>query len=93
MATEGAEATLVMAAPEVGVPLIAAQTVAEHGKPIFGGMLIAVSIVFIIIAIIIVSAAKSKGAKTAGWLMLGLFFLVGGYGGFLVARRNKDKRA
>lgn len=80
-----------MAAPEVGVPLLAAQTVAQHGKPIFGGIMIAVSILFIVIAIIIISAAKSTGAKTAGWMFFVLSLGGLGFGGYLVAHEKKKK--
>jgi hypothetical protein len=87
----GQEAALMMAAPEVGVPLLAAQTVAQHGKPIFGGIMIAVSILFIVIAIIIISAAKSTGAKTAGWMFFVLSLGGLGFGGYLVAHEKKKK--
>ena len=80
-----------MAAPEVGVPLVAAQTVAQHGKPIFGGLLIAISIIFIIIAIIIISAAKSSGAKTAGWMFFILSLGGLGFGGYLIAHEKKKR--
>ena len=86
-----AEEALMMGAPEAGVPLIAAQTVASHGKPIFGGILIAVSILFIIIAIIIISAAKSSGAKTAGWMFFVLSLGGLGFGGYLVAHEKKKR--
>ena len=78
-----------MAAPEVGVPLLAAQTAAQHGKSIFGGVLMAISILFIIIAIITIAAAKSSGAKTAGYM----FFVIAlgglGFGGYLIAHDKK----
>ena len=87
------EAALMMGAPEVGVPLMAAQTVANHGKPIFGGVLIALSIVFIIIAIIIIATAKSSGAKTAGWMFFILSLGGLGFGGYLIAHEQKVKHA
>jgi len=82
-----------MGAPEVGVPLMAAQTIAAHGRPIFGGVLIALSIVFIIAAVITLSAAKSSGAKVAGWMLFVLSLGGLGFGGYLVVRERKGKRA
>lgn len=77
------------AAPEAMAPMMAAQAVAKHGKPIFGGILVAISIVFIIIAIIIISAAKSSGAKTAGWMFFVLSLGGLGFGGYLAAHEKK----
>jgi hypothetical protein len=88
---ESGEAALMMAAPEVGVPLIAAQAAATHGKPIFGGILIAISILFIIIAIIIISTAKSSGTKTAGWMFFVLSLGGLGFGGYLIAHEKKKR--
>lgn len=89
---EAAEAVGIVAAPEVGLPLAVGQTVVAHGKPIFGGLMIAASIFFIIVAIIVIAAAKTPGAKQAGYLMLGLFALIG-FGGYYFIARDKPKQA
>ena len=88
---EAGEALAMAAAPEAMVPMMAAQTVTQHGKPIFGGLIIAISIVFIIIAIIIISAGKSSGAKTAGWMFFFLSLGGLGFGGYLVAHEKKKR--
>jgi len=88
---ESGEDALMMAAPEVGIPLFAAQTAAQHGKSIFGGMLIAISIFFIIIATIIIAAAKTSGAKSAGWMFFVLSLGGLGFGGYLVAHDKKKQ--
>lgn len=86
---EAGEAFAMAAAPEAMAPMMAAQTITQHGKPIFGGVLIAIAIIFIIIAIIIISAAKSSGAKTAGWMFFVLSLAGLGFGGYLVAHEMK----
>ena len=58
---------------------------------VFSGLLIAISIVFILVAIIIIATATSTSGKTAGWMMFGLFVIVGGYAGYLVARKKKKQ--
>lgn len=86
---QSAEAVGAVAVPEAAIPLMAAQAVGEHGKPIFGGLLIAISIIFIIIAIIVIAAAKTSNAKSAGRLMFFLFACVGAFGAYLVSRDKK----
>lgn len=87
---EAGESLLAAAAPEVGIPLAVGQQAVAHGKPLFGGLLVVTALLFIIISIIIIAAAKTSGAKTAGWMFFGLSLLMGGFGGYLVARERKD---
>lgn len=85
-----AEQALMYAAPEVGVPLLAAKTAVAHPRAVFGGTLVALSVLVVIVAIIVLAAGKSGGSKTGGWLTLALGVGLGAYGGHLIAQ---DRRA
>mgnify|MGYP001615798319 FL=1 len=81
------EAGFMMAAPEVGLPLEIGKQLAPHAPTILMIPLVVLSILFIVIGIIVVSADKSK---TPGALLLTLGFLLGG-GAFLVMYKTESR--
>lgn len=79
---------MMIGAPEVGVPLEIGKQLAPHAPTILMIPLVMFSILFIIIGIIVLSAAKSK---TPGALLLLLGFLLGG-GAFFVMYKTESKK-
>lgn len=88
MAEAAVESALMMGAPEVGIPLELGKSLAPHAPTLLMIPLVVMSILFIIIGIIVLSAAKSK---TPGALLLMLGFLLGG-GAFLVMYKLESKK-
>jgi hypothetical protein len=82
------QGALLVAAPEVGIPLEVGKQLAPHASTILMIPLVMFSILLIIVAIIVLSAAKSK---TPGYLLLLLGFLTGG-GAFYVMARSEGKK-
>jgi hypothetical protein len=72
-------------APEIAVPLLAVQ----HPRQTGGVALVAVSIVFILIAIIVLAAAKTPTGKAAGWVFLAASLAGAVYGGRLVRGKKR----
>jgi heme O synthase-like polyprenyltransferase len=83
---EAGEVATVVAAPEVGVPMYLAQ----HGKSVFERIMVALSIVFIIVAIAMIAFGPS-GTKKAGWVILVIAAAVGVFGEYRIRRKKKTK--
>ena len=81
------EAALMMAAPEVGVPLEIGKQLAPHAPAILMVPFVVFSVLLIIIGIIVVSVAANK---TPGVLLLVLGMLLGG-GAFFVMVRSESR--
>lgn len=92
-AAQAAEAAGVVVAPEVAIPMMAAQAVSEHGSSVFGGLIMAFSVLLIIISIIVVAAGKTSGAKNAGYLFFAFSLGLAAFGGYLITREKKAKAA
>lgn len=82
------ESAFMAAAPEVGIPLEVAKQAAPHLPTLVMVPLVMFAILFIIIGIIVVSAAQNK---TPGVLLLVLGFLLGG-GAFFVMYRTESAK-
>lgn len=76
-----------MAAPEVGIPMELGKQLAPHAPTVLMIPLVILSIIFIIVGIIVLSAANNK---TPGALLMVLGFLLGG-GAFFVMYRTESK--
>lgn len=84
---DSGDAALMMAAPEVGVPMEIGKQLAPHAPAIMMIPLVVFSVLLVIIGIIVVSVAANK---TPGVLLLVLGMLLGG-GAFFVMVRSESR--
>jgi uncharacterized membrane-anchored protein len=90
MAEQLGESALMMGAPEVGIPMEIGKQLAPHAPTIMMVPLVIFSIIFIIIGIIVFSAAKTK---TPGIMLLMLGLLLGGGAFFVMVKSESKKKA
>jgi uncharacterized membrane-anchored protein len=86
------ETAFMMGAPEVGIPMEVGKQLAPHAPVLMMIPLVILSVIFIIIGIIVFSAA-SASAKTPGIMLLMLGLLLGGGAFYVMVKAEHKKNA